>query len=412
MESLPSMRKAIGTSPPGRPRRVLYICDWLPPDFGAVGQYSVIFAREMASKGDHVTLAGLSSSGDGDHSEVVGSGSYREIKLSSSPCDKSNTRRRLLWTVKTNTRIIAGLWREMFAADTILFTGSPPLLLHWIAPANILLRKELVYRITDFHPECAIAKRGSAGLLLGLIYRLTVFWRRRVDRFEALGEDQVARLREIGIARDRIQLKRDPSPVRIDLDTSSLRRPAGTESFLLLLYSGNWGIAHDYQTFLEGYRLHHKLGGGARFVLWLNAIGSAVDSIESALLAEDLPYVKGEPVPLERLASLLVTPDAHLITLSDPFVGFVLPSKVYGCIASKRPVLFVGSKNSDVHLLCSGSLGSAYQRVEVGDGEGCRQALDRLAAMIDHARIVSRRQQQSERGDGEGRTAIGKKRLG
>ena len=393
-------------SPVARPHRVLYFCDWLPPDFGAVGQYSVIFAREMASKGDHVTLVGLSSSGDSEYSEVVGLGLCREIKLASSSYNKSNTRHRLLWTVKTNTRIIVNLWREILAADTILFTGSPPLLLHWIAPANLLFRKELVYRITDFHPECAIAQRGSAGLLLGLIYRLTVFWRRRVDRFEALGEDQIARLREIGISRDRIELKRDPSPVPITLDTSPLPRPAGTESFLLLLYSGSWGVAHDYRTFLEGYRLHHKQGGSARFVLWLNALGSAIDPIESALLADGLPYIKGAPVPLERLASLLVTADAHLITLSDPFVGFVLPSKVYGCIASNRPVLFVGSKNSDVHLLCSGSLGSAYQRVEVGDAEGCGQALDRIAAMIDDSRVASRRQLRSERGDGEGRTAI------
>jgi hypothetical protein len=163
-----------------------------------------------------------------------------------------------------------------------------------------------------------------------------------------------------------------------------LQRPPGTESSLLLLYSGNWGIAHDYRTFVEGYRLHHR-HGSARFVLWLNAVGSAVNSIESALSANGLPYVKGAPLPLERLASLLVTPDAHLITLSDPFVGFVLPSKVYGCIASGRPVLFVGSEKSDVHLLCSKSLGSAYERADVGDAEACQRALDRLARMIDHA---------------------------
>lgn len=367
---------------PEIPRQVLYICDWLPPDFGAVGQYSVIFAREMASKGCHVTLAGLSSTGEGDHTEVVGLGLYREIRLASTSYDKSNAMRRLLWTAKTNTRFIAGLWRHMLAADTILFTGSPPLFLHWISPANLFLQKTLMYRITDFHPECAIAQRGRAGLFLGIIYRLTVFWRRRVDRFEALGEDQIARLREIGIARERIELKRDPSPVVVTRDTSPLPRPTGTESSLLLLYSGNWGVAHDYRTFLEGYRLHHKQGR-ARFVLWLNAVGSAIGPIESALFADDLPYVKGAPVPLERLASLLVTPDAHLITLSDPFVGFVLPSKVYGCIASGRPVLFIGSKKSDVHLLCGKTLGSGYERVEVGDADGCKQALDRLAVAID-----------------------------
>ena len=32
-------------------KRLVYICDWLPPDFGAVGQYAVLFARQWASDG-------------------------------------------------------------------------------------------------------------------------------------------------------------------------------------------------------------------------------------------------------------------------------------------------------------------------------------------------------------------------
>ncbi|AMN43725.1 group 1 glycosyl transferase [Rhodoplanes sp. Z2-YC6860] len=372
-----------------RSQRILYICDWLPPDFGAVGQYGVIWARKLASEGHDVTLAGLSSNGDSERSEAVGPGRYREIKLKTVLYDKTDTLRRLLWTIKTNNRLLWRLWREMRTADTILFTGSPPLLIHWMAPANLLLRKRLVYRITDFHPECAIAQRGSAGLLLNLLYRLTVFWRRRIDQFEVLGKDQIARLCEIGIPAERIELKRDSSPVAITQETLPLSRPNGAQASLLLLYSGNWGVAHDHRTFLEGYRLHHQKGT-ARFTLWLNATGSAVSAIEQALQAHDLPYVKGAPVPIEQLASLLVTPDAHLIALSDPFVGFVLPSKVYGCIESGKAVLFIGSEKSDVHLLCAKDLGPAYQRVEVGDADGCQRALDRLSALIDDGRPGAR----------------------
>ena len=40
---------------------LVYLCDWLPPDFGAVGQYSLLFARERAAAGEEVVLAGLSS---------------------------------------------------------------------------------------------------------------------------------------------------------------------------------------------------------------------------------------------------------------------------------------------------------------------------------------------------------------
>ena len=42
-------------------KRLVYICDWLPPDFGAVGQYAMLGAREWASEGWTVTLVGLTS---------------------------------------------------------------------------------------------------------------------------------------------------------------------------------------------------------------------------------------------------------------------------------------------------------------------------------------------------------------
>src|SRR6476646_8458706 len=138
----------------------LYICDWLPPDFGAVGQYSLIFARELAAGGRSVVLGGLSSRRYEESSESLGKGNLRIIKLHADPYDKTNFRTRMLWTIRTNTRIVVGLWRELRSCDEILFTGSPPLLLHWIAPINLLLRKRLRYRVTDFHPECLIAARG------------------------------------------------------------------------------------------------------------------------------------------------------------------------------------------------------------------------------------------------------------
>jgi hypothetical protein len=92
--------------------------------------------------------------------------------------------------------------------------------------------------------------------------------------------------------------------------------------------------------------------------------------------------VRGKPVPLDQLAGLLITPDAHLITLSDAFVGFVLPSKVHAAIESGRPILYIGSARSDVHALSAERLKAPYFRVEIDDFEGCWQALERLARLI------------------------------
>lgn len=359
--------------------KLVYLCDWLPPEFGAVGQYSLLFARERAARGEDVVLAGLSSREDSIVEERHGIGRLRIFRMAAPTYDRSDFRTRALWTARTNLSLLWRLRRELARTEEILFTGSPPFLIHFLVPLNLLLRKRLTYRITDFHPECLMAEMGGRiPAVLRLFHRWTVFLRRRIGRFEVLGEDQRERLLAIGVRPDRIFLKRDPSPVEIPAGTPPLDRPAELAGRVVLLYSGNFGVAHDHETFIEGYRRHHREGSG-RVALWLNATGAKADRVEEILRREGLPVHRGRPVPLELLPRLLVTPDAHLLTLRDEFVGFVLPSKVYGCVQSGRPVLYVGSPRSDVHLLCAENLDGAYQRVDVGDAAGVARALERIA---------------------------------
>ncbi len=366
-------------------RRLVYLCDWLPPDFGAVGQYSLLFARERAAAGEDVVLAGLSSTGGSAAVETVGKGRLRIVRLPAPTYDRANLRTRALWTARTNLRLLWAVRSALRAADEILLTGSPPFLLHFVAPWSLLFGKRLVYRITDFHPEVLMAEISDGGQVpaaLRAFYRLTVALRRRVDAFEVLGEDQRQRLHEIGIPDSRIVLKRDPSPVAIPPGTPPLDRPPELAGRALLLYSGNFGVAHDHATFVAGYRLHHRSGSG-RVGLWLNATGAKADLVESALRDLGLPLHRSHPVPLPLLPRLLVTPDAHLITLRDPFVGYVLPSKIYGCLASGKDILYVGSSRSDVHRLAAPAGAAGYQRIDTGDAEGLARALETIADRAD-----------------------------
>jgi hypothetical protein len=364
--------------------RLVYLCDWLPPDFGAVGQYSLLFARERAARGEDVVLAGLSSTADSVEEERPGAGRLRIVRLRATVYDRADFRTRALWTARTDLGLVWRLRRELRAADEILFTGSPPFMIQLLVPLNLLLRKRLTYRITDFHPECLMAEMGKVPAPLRLFHRWTVALRRRVDRFEVLGEDQRRRLLDLGIDPGRIDLKRDPSPVAIPPGTQPLERPAELAGHAILLYSGNFGVAHDHETFVEGYRRHHlerAREGSRRVALWLNATGSKADRVEEILRREGLPVHRGRPVPLELLPRLLVTPDAHLITLRDGFVGYVLPSKVYGCVQSGCPLLYIGSAGSDVHLLGSRDLpAGGYFRVDVGDAGGVARALEKLGS--------------------------------
>lgn len=363
---------------PATERRVVIIADWLPPDFGAVGQYMRMRASHLAERGHAVTLVGLSSTAASMGRAQRGNGSLTEIRLKAAPVPRGSLAARLLWTVWTNLRLAWAALGPMRAADGILFTGSPPFLIHLLVPLRFLWRGRLVYRITDFHPECLIAARDRPSRALGMLKGLTDFWRRRVDRFEVLGEDQMRRLRDgTGIPEQRIALVRDGSPVAFADGEAIEPLPAELRDRCVLLYSGNYGIAHEVETFVEGYRLHHRSGSG-RVGLWLSATGAGAEEVAARLSALGLPFHRSRPVPLERLPGLLKAPDAHLVVLKDAFVGFVMPSKIYACLASRKPLVFVGSAKSDVDLLARRS-GLPYWRVSCGDPEGLAAALEALA---------------------------------
>jgi hypothetical protein len=369
-------------------KRLVYICDWLPPDFGAVGQYAVLFARQWASEGWTVTLVGLTNgSPTRQAAEVVGGGSLEVIRIHRRTYKKQKFVARLVWTVVSNVFLLAAAFGAMRRSDAVLFTGSPPLMVHFIAPLNFFLRKQLIYRITDFHPECAIAERGRGGLFLDLLLRLTHFWRRRIDAFEVLGVDQARRLADSGIRETRIRLKRDPSPVTFEPGLTPLPLPDELRGGSgVILYSGNWGVAHDENTFIEAYAeylQHSKLG--LRF--WLNATGAKADRVERELRSRGVPFYRSSLVSLEQLPQLLIAADVHLITLRDSFVGYVLPSKVHACIESGKRILFVGSQKSDVHLLASALPSGKYCRVDVGDVEGLVNVLHAM----EHAVISERK---------------------
>ena len=362
---------------------LFYLADWLPPEFGAVGQYGLVFARETASAGRHVVLIGFTRGTTRSEVERFASGGILEItRIAISTYDKANYVSRLLWLLKANFYLIAKVMRDARSrGGEILFTGAPPFMLFFAVVAKYIRRARLIYRITDFYPEVIVAELGRKSPPLAIFEWFTWVLRRRVDRFEALGEDQSKLLIAGGISPDRIVLKRDGCPVPITGRERPMSRPSALSGHSILLYSGNYSVAHDVETVIEGLIRHHRLADSdsSRVGLWLSASGKNIASIEQRLRRANVPVACTQPVPLEDLPSLLAAADIHLITLRSRFSGIVLPSKVYACIASGRPILFVGPESSDVHLLCQRARASRYERVEPGDIDGFAAAIERLS---------------------------------
>jgi hypothetical protein len=357
---------------------LFYVVDWLPPDFGPTGQYALVHAREIANSGRQVHVIGLTSGSPGTRCETFAAGTLQVTRIGSSKYDKTRYAARLLWLFRMNFRLIREVMRDPRSRGAeIVFTGSPPFLLYFVVVAKWLRGARLTYRVSDFYPEVIVADLGRRPLTLALLERITWFVRRRVDRFQALGEDQRRLLVGGGIAPERVELTRDMSPIAITGHEKPVPRPAALLGRRVLLYSGNYGVAHEVDTIVDGLIRHHRDGSG-RFGLWLNAVGIRVDEVEKRLRAANVPVARTEPVALAELPRVLAAADVHLIALRSGFAGLVLPSKVYACIDSRRPILFVGPKSSDVHLLCTEAHCAHYECVEPGNSEEFVAALDRF----------------------------------
>ena len=366
---------------------LIIACDWIPPAFGAVGQYQLARAREAAAAGRTTTLIGLgevagvtTEPGGNDGSASLSAGSLTIVRLGARTPDKASLLSRALWALAINIRLLRAVAHAArpYPDAEIKVTGSPPFFSYGLIVWNLLfLRRRVTYRITDFYPETAFAAGQARALkpLAPLIHAL----RRRAQTIEALSNCQKRRLEEAGVPQARIAIVRDDAPVTFDSATVPAQRPFQAKD-IVLLYSGNFGVAHDVDTFAEAYRRHIQ-DGANRVRLWLNATGVNAPKLADFCRRHGLPIHVSPPVALEDLAGVLLAADAHLVTLKAPFWGYVIPSKIYGCIASGRPVLYVGPQESDIHTL----IGNDPRSVSVRNGsvDGCFAALQMMGSDAD-----------------------------
>ena len=141
-----------------------------------------------------------------------------------------------------------------------------------------------------------------------------------------------------------------------------------------LLYSGNIGIGQDLHTVL---RAAARFGGDMDLRILIVGGGKGLASVKQ--LAGDLRLRNvefAEPGPLYRLADLLATGDIHIICQKSGTEGLLVPSKIYGTLATGRPSLFVGPAECEVGRIVRESRSGFV--LEPGDVEGALNALTNL----------------------------------
>jgi len=220
---------------------------------------------------------------------------------------------------------------------------------------------DVVYWTMDVFPDAAfelsvLRRQSLAGRLFAAVSRWALG---SADTVVALGETMGGRLKALG-ARNIATIPNwaDGEAVRpMPAESSRYRCERRWTGKFVVLYSGNLGLAHEFESALGAAE---RLQTSTDIVLAFVGVGPRLAEVVSEVRRRGLSNVEFHPpVPREELGDSLAAGDLHLVTLRRGMPGLLVPSKIYGILAAGRPTLYVGPAEGEVFEIVSrGACGS------------------------------------------------------
>ena len=360
--------------------KILFVNQFFWPDSSATSQQLTDLATGLAERGHDVHV-------------LCGEGGYAAEANGVAPPVTVHRVRSLRFVRGRVGRVLSYLSFYVRAAvrglfmprvDTVVSLTTPPLIsLIGTAIKSLRGSQHFIWE-QDVYPDVAIdlhyIRRG--GLLDRITGLLADFSRRHADGILALGECMRQRLLRRGIPARQIYLTENWANGSA---IQPMPRP-GDPAELVVLYSGNLGLAHDVDTIAGAMR---QLRDEANFrFLFVGGGGRRADLTEFCR-AEGITRMEMRPyVDRDRLNEGLAAGDIGLVTQMDACTGSVVPSKVYGILAAGRPVLFVGPADATPALTIDRH--SCGWHVRCGDVDGLTALLRHLAAHRDEVETAGR----------------------
>jgi colanic acid biosynthesis glycosyl transferase WcaI len=315
------------------------------PDSGATGQLLAELAQELVATHGHAVsvVAGPLS----EVSDFASSVAVRRVwGTTFSP--NGLLPRIVNYLTYVGSAFLVSLKRERF--DVVVALTDPPIigLIAWLAARRTGAR--FVFICQDVFPEVAsLVRHGTIRPIQLALHWISSFIIHQSDAVITIGETMKKRLVE--------RRRADARKIHVIHNWASREQFFGAEKSnpfslahglaetFVVMHSGNVGLSQNLDMLLEvADRL--KTHGDIRFVV----IGDGVRQVELRRSAADrnlsnvlfLPYQ-----PKSELRNSYALADVFVVSLKQGLSGFIVPSKVYGILASGRPYIAAVDEDSE-----------------------------------------------------------------
>ncbi len=236
--------------------------------------------------------------------------------------------------------------------DFVVTMTDPPMLVVVGLAMKFFKCNRVIHWAQDLYPEVAeeLGVLPGGNTLANLLRRLSTEALVRGDAVVAIGRCMASRLTARGVSYAKIWIMPNWAPPIQSLDRANnpFRRTHGLEGQFVVIYSGNMGLAHEFDTVLDAADSLR----GQRIVFLFIGEGPRRAEVEAAARLRGIDNIRFLPSQsAEKLSESLSAADAHLVTMRPNLCGLVVPSKVYGVLAAGRPCLFVGPSDSEAARL-------------------------------------------------------------
>jgi glycosyltransferase involved in cell wall biosynthesis len=271
------------------------------------------------------------------------------------------------------------VWR-LGPVDAVVSMTDPPLQVAAVTLASCRVRKK-IHWAQDVYPELAeelgVIPRG--GLLARVLRAMSMWALRRQDEIVVVGRCMRERLVRRGLDARKIVVIPNWSPVGASSAevVAAMRKKLGWDGKFVVLYSGNLGLAHDFETLVSAA----KLLEGAGVMMAFAGEGPRLEEVRRATSRSG--HVVFLPAqPKGDLGAFLAAADVHLVSVRAGLEGLVVPSKAYGILAAGRPMIYIGGSDSEVARVITESGGGSV--VPNGDAVGLAAAIKQVALQGAH----------------------------
>jgi glycosyltransferase involved in cell wall biosynthesis len=370
--------------------RIAFLNQFYAPDLAATAGILASLAERLAAMGHEVTVITSRSVAD-DPARTTGA--------------RNGVRVSRLWTPKFGKRRLAGrladyacFYLQAFFAllflrrqDVVVSLTTPPYIgLAALAHRLRSWRTRLILWNMDCYPEAAESAGliHPGGILSRFLRAVNRLFMHRMDRIVCLDGAMEGLLQSHYGSRRRLPTVVIPNwEPRAKFPEPASRPPLDGRS-LIVLYQGNGGVGHEFETILECARrmkdnaVTFRFVGGGKWWPWL----------EEHTGDRDLPGWEVRPfVTGDGGLPLYADADVAFISLRESCKGIMSPSKLHGCLGSGLPILYIGPSESNVdECLQRYGCGASIRNGEADDAarflEGLIGAPERLLALSRSAR--------------------------